>query len=188
MTFLHSIAGGIYDPLTDMWTATSTVNAPAPRTNHTAVWTGTKMIVWGGNGVNEQRFDGGIYDPTTDSWQPISTDNSQIGREGHAAVWVNGKMIIWGGGTSSGVDANSSTNRVIINSGEAYDPVENTWKPLTISSSPSPRLNFSAISTGSQMVIWGGNFVDSAANHILNTGGVYDPSKEVKEFFMYIKN
>ena len=30
------------------WTATSTTNAPAARFRHTAVWTGSEMIVWGG--------------------------------------------------------------------------------------------------------------------------------------------
>jgi hypothetical protein len=39
--------GGQYDPA-DSWTATTTTNAPAGRLFHTAVWTGTKMIVWGG--------------------------------------------------------------------------------------------------------------------------------------------
>ena len=32
----------------DTWTATSTTNAPTARIGHTAVWTGSEMIVWGG--------------------------------------------------------------------------------------------------------------------------------------------
>src|SRR5437667_150283 len=40
--------GGRYDPSTDSWTATSTANAPIGRYRHTAVWTGSQMIVWGG--------------------------------------------------------------------------------------------------------------------------------------------
>ena len=32
----------------DSWIPTSTTNAPAARTAHTAVWTGSEMIVWGG--------------------------------------------------------------------------------------------------------------------------------------------
>ena len=40
--------GGRYNPSTDSWTATSTTNAPAARYDHTAVWTGSEMIVWGG--------------------------------------------------------------------------------------------------------------------------------------------
>ena len=40
--------GGRYNPSTDSWTATSTTNAPSARADHTAVWTGSEMIVWGG--------------------------------------------------------------------------------------------------------------------------------------------
>jgi len=40
--------GGRYDPSTDSWAATSTVDAPDGRYRHTAVWTGNEMIVWGG--------------------------------------------------------------------------------------------------------------------------------------------
>ena len=36
------------DPCIDRWTATSTANAPGDRDLHTAVWTGSEMIVWGG--------------------------------------------------------------------------------------------------------------------------------------------
>ena len=40
--------GGRYNPSTDSWTATSTTNAPSDEYYHTAVWTGSEMIVWGG--------------------------------------------------------------------------------------------------------------------------------------------
>ena len=40
--------GGRYNPSTDSWIATSTTNAPDGRVRHTAVWTGSEMIVWGG--------------------------------------------------------------------------------------------------------------------------------------------
>lgn len=41
--------GGRYALSTNSWTATSTTNAPIGRANHTAVWTGSEMIVWGGS-------------------------------------------------------------------------------------------------------------------------------------------
>jgi len=37
--------GGRYNPGTDAWLATSTTNAPDGRYYHTAVWTGSEMIV-----------------------------------------------------------------------------------------------------------------------------------------------
>src|SRR5213080_326210 len=56
----------------DTWTATSTTGAPAARERHTAVWTGSEMIVWGG--VGSSLFNtGGRYNPVTDSWTATST-------------------------------------------------------------------------------------------------------------------
>src|SRR5438105_3261334 len=49
------------------WKATSLTNAPLYRDTHTAVWTGTKMIVWGGI-TQFIANTGGQYDPATDSW------------------------------------------------------------------------------------------------------------------------
>ena len=46
-------SGARYEPLRDTWTATTSTNAPATRQRHTAVWSGTEMIVWAG-----QRFNG----------------------------------------------------------------------------------------------------------------------------------
>ena len=65
--------GGVYDPATDTWTPMSLANAPWPRYWHTAVWTGSKMLVWGGRIANTyEAYDGGAYDPATDTWTPTS--------------------------------------------------------------------------------------------------------------------
>ena len=43
--------GGRYNPVANTWTALPTTGAPAARYSHTAVWTGSEMIVWGGYGT-----------------------------------------------------------------------------------------------------------------------------------------
>src|SRR5206468_4111617 len=50
----------------DSWTATTTTNAPTARDAHTAVWTGSEMIIWGGCCDNfGQSFNtGGRYNPS----------------------------------------------------------------------------------------------------------------------------
>jgi hypothetical protein len=53
--------GGRYDPTTDSWIATSTTNAAAARHWHTAVWTGSEMIVWAGQGDHMRLNTGGRY-------------------------------------------------------------------------------------------------------------------------------
>ena len=91
--------GAAYDPTTDTWTPTSTVNAPSGRNDHTAVWTGSRMIVWGGyrGGGGGYLNTGAAYDPTTDTWTPTSTVNAPSGRDLHTAVWAGSRMIVWGG-------------------------------------------------------------------------------------------
>jgi hypothetical protein len=98
--------GGRYNPSTDSWTATSTTNAPEARSRHTAVWTGSEMIVWGGLGSaflnpgGSAWFNtGGRYNPNTDSWTATSTTGAPAARERHTVVWTGSemKMIVWGG-------------------------------------------------------------------------------------------
>src|SRR5207248_3690050 len=102
--------GGRYSPNTDSWTVTSTTNAPTARGGHTAVWSGSEMIVWGGYqfGVGDTNT-GGRYNPNTDSWAATSTTNAPSARLRHTAVWNDSEMIVWGGVAN---DANStSVNR-----------------------------------------------------------------------------
>jgi len=96
--------GGKYHPDTDRWTATSTDNVPDGRFSHTAVWTGTEMIIWGGaaNSPNNIYFDtGGRYDPLTNSWAATSTTNAPTARYLHTSVWGTTEMIVWGGSNGS---------------------------------------------------------------------------------------
>ncbi len=70
-------SGGCTD---DTWTPTSVTNAPDARRWHTAVWTGSEMIVWGGIGSNGSNLNtGGRYNPSTDSWTATSTTNAPAG-------------------------------------------------------------------------------------------------------------
>ena len=81
--------GGRYNPGTDSWAATSTTDAPVGRSNPTAVWTGSEMIVWGGDQRAPTYYNtGGRYNPGTDSWAATSTTNAPTHRAFHTAVWT----------------------------------------------------------------------------------------------------
>ncbi|MDX9724696.1 MAG: hypothetical protein RBU37_28360, partial [Myxococcota bacterium] len=57
----------------DTWLPISTIAAPEARQMHSAVWTGTEMIVWGGEDEKNLEINtGGRYDPRTDTWKPLS--------------------------------------------------------------------------------------------------------------------
>ncbi len=154
--------GGIYDILADTWAPTSTTNAPSARYIHTAVWTGSKMIVWGGLLPNGVTNTGGSYDPITNSWLATSTTNAPSVRGRHTAIWTGSKMIVWGGEDSS---------NTYLNTGGIYDPATDTWAATSTTNAPSNRWDHSAVWTGSKMIVWGG----SISGTYTNTGGVYDP-------------
>ena len=141
--------GGRYDPATDSWRPTSTLNAPSARSGHSAVWTGHEMIVWGGGTLSFVRpFNtGGRYDPATDSWRPTSTLNAPSARSSHSAVWTGHEMIVWGGGTGA-----FST---FFNTGGRYDPATDSWRPTSTQNAPSARSGPTAVWTGSEMIVWG---------------------------------
>jgi hypothetical protein len=158
----YTNTGGIYDPATDGWTATSTANAPTGRIYHTVVWTGSKMIVWGGQqtGTYDYVNTGGVYDFATGTWTATRTSGAPPARSGHTAVWTGSKMIVWGGwdGVSSEFDT-----------GGLYDPGTNTWAATGTTGVPTGRSGHSAVWTGSSMVVWGGD---------TTTGGLYDPATD----------
>ena len=54
-------SGGLYDPVTDTWAATAD-GTIAPRSGHTAIWTDSEMIVWGGHG-DSYLSNGGRFAP-----------------------------------------------------------------------------------------------------------------------------
>jgi hypothetical protein len=152
--------GGRYNPSSDSWTATNTTNAPAARSDHTAVWTGIEMIVWGGEPTGVSNT-GGRYDPSSDSWTATSTTNAPGWRVNYTAVWTGSEMIVWGG-LGAGGD---------LNTGGRYNPRTDNSTATTTIGAPVPRAAHTAVWTGSEMIVWGGN-----QNVLyLNTGGRYNP-------------
>ena len=65
--------GGRYNPITNSWTLTRRGTAPSARELHTAVWTGSEMIVWGGGNAGGNVNTGGRYCASTSQLGNIST-------------------------------------------------------------------------------------------------------------------
>jgi N-acetylneuraminic acid mutarotase len=158
--------GGRYNPSTDSWTATSTANAPSARWRHSAVWTGSEVIVWGGSGGNSELNTGGRYNPTSDTWTPTGTVNAPLAREQHTPVWTGGEMIVWGGYGCFG--------NCILNSGGRYDPGTDSWTATSTTNAPEARYLHTVQWTGSEMIVWGG----TNRTIYLNTGGKYHPTDD----------
>ena len=149
----------------DTWTPTGLTGRPTGRIEHTAVWTGSEMIVWGGYDGILFVNTGGRYNPSTDSWTATSTTNAPAAREAHTAVWTGSQMIVWGG--------YDGTN--YLGNGGRYNPSTNSWVATSNTNAPAARALHTAVWTGSQMIVWGG---EAAAPTYLNTGGRYNPGTD----------
>lgn len=160
------VAGGRYDPVTDTWLPTSTVNAPVGRYDHTAVWTGSRMVVWGGRNSLQSFAAGGRYDPVADVWSPMSTTDAPEPRSSHTAVWTGDEMLVWGGQTIAGGP---------LDSGGRYDAATDAWTPITASGAPEARTGHQAVWSGTRMIVWGG----AGATAKLNSGGRYNPQNGI---------
>ena len=164
--------GGIYAPLSDTWSAVSNNGAPSPRLNHSAVWTGTEMIVWGGVsggdvGSFQAHSNGGIYNPGSNQWRQMASAPASFNLDGHTAVWTGTEMIVWGGSGISSL-------------GMAYNPRTNTWRTISSVAAPSLRTGHGAAWTGEAMVIWGGSHPDDfdSDGTAPGTGGLYYPATD----------
>jgi hypothetical protein len=133
--------GGRYNPVSDTWTPINTNGAPSGRYFHSAVWTGTEMIVWGGQIVGSNLGNGGRYNPTTDTWTTVNTNGAPCINSWHSAVWAGSEMIIWKSAGCYG----------------RYIPTNDTWRGL---GNGVPQLAGSAsethsvLWTGTEMMLW----------------------------------
>ena len=135
--------------------------APSPLTGRStmaAVWTGSEMVIWGGDSSAGPLADGAAYDPRRDSWRRLP-NGPLSARNAPAAVWSGREVLLWGGhGAGTGhVD------------GAAFDPATNAWRTFAdapIRSAGRPL----AAWTGTEMIVLAGfNSRDAAA---------YDPARD----------
>ncbi len=167
---LQSNTGAKYEPATDNWTATNITNAPDPRDSHTAVWTGSEMIIWGGDGGFGGLNTGGRYNPSTNSWTATSTTNAPEDRSRHTAIWTGSEMIVWGGIGIFPFDP-------YLNTGGRYNPIADTWTATSTNDAPTGRYGHSAIWSGSEMIVWGG----TDDTDTFDSGGRYNPGTDTWE-------
>ncbi len=158
--------GARFNAATNSWNALPASGAPSARIQHTAVWTGTQMIVWGGvNASTPGLGDGARFSPSSNAWQTMA---SSVGRRLHTAVWSGTEMIVWGG-------ENTAANTLLAD-GRRYDPAGDSWTGI-----PSPpagfaaRIYHSAVWTGTDMIIYGGaTNVSALPFTVASTGASYN--------------
>jgi len=106
----------------DTWSPPTFVDVPSGRNFHTAIWTGSEMIVWGGYNGSSYLNTGGRYSPATDTWAPGGTSltNAPSARFLPKAIWTGTEMVVWGGAIGSSFGS-------FLGTGGRYSPATDTW-------------------------------------------------------------
>lgn len=117
----------------------------APRSGHVAVWTGSRMVVWGGEAARGYLDDGAAYDPVTDRWARLA-DAPLAPRANAAAAWTGDDVVVVGGYDNAGPRAEAA----------AYSPARDAWRalpPLPVDDVGS-LWQVGALWTGRSVVAW----------------------------------
>jgi hypothetical protein len=87
------------------------------------VWTGTQLLVWGGQGRNGHDYaTGASWTPATHTWSKLPTSPLSP-RYAPASVWTGSSWFLWGGWAGMYGDRRPAD-------GALYDPATRTWTSL----------------------------------------------------------
>ena len=137
--------GGRYDPIADVWSPMTPVDAPLARGNFAFAWTGTEALVWGGFGRVDRRTlralgEGALYNPANDTWRPMTLDGAPAPTRVAEAVWTGEVVIVY-------------SERFVA----LYDPTNDEWLDVV---TPCDERSFpSVVWTGVSMLVWGGTYL-----------------------------
>ena len=170
-----------YDVTLQQWTGASSPGAPSPRSGHVMAWTGSSLLVWGGQATEPNapaQGDGALYNPVTQAWKPMSSLNAPAARTHALSAWTGSRWLIWGGDNALPIDPDGGglDSRTFLADGAQYDPMTDTWFPL--SSHHAPRGSEGAVSvwTDTRWLVWGGyENLPQGVSNLLGEGAAYDP-------------
>lgn len=144
--------GASYDPVTGRWQLLPS-SPLSPRMYASSVWTGSQVIIWGGNDPRYNsygpfvRADGASFDPTTGTWKMLPAAPIQA-RAFASAFWTGSQMIVFGGqGRQPGYGQ--------LLDGAVYTPTSNTWRRIPPMPAGSGTLvGVTSVWDGQQLLAW----------------------------------
>ena len=152
--------GAAFDPSTDEWRDLAP-SPLVPRHSPSAMWTGERVVLFGGMLGEQRQSDGAFYDPATDRWQALP-DVQLEGRFGLTAnaVWAAGELLVWG-------EVRDGDGYAV--TGRAYNAATETWREIN---AHRAAVSGSVTWTGTQVIAVG---VDAEANWSEPGPGAPDP-------------
>lgn len=163
--------GASYKPSTDTWTPLPAAPIPG-RHAHMAVWTGSAMLVYGGESEaagGAALSDGALYNPSTKTWTILpATPSGFDGRYANIGVAQGGSTLIFGG-VGGPSFAFESTGAIF--SGSSWSAITT---PTATELNPPARARMAAWGFGGQYWIWGG--LKTGTTNFSGAGASYNPS------------
>ena len=169
--------GAAYNPTTHRWRRLP-VAPLGPRFGATGVWTGSEVVIWGGEGKSLAVLnDGAAYNPASNTWRPITAAPIPA-RVRAFATWTGRQVLVWGG-----QPAIRTTDYA---GGGIYDPSSNSWEVIP----PAPfapngaELSTVSVWTGRVLYAWRNWERDDPispngfSRSFLVDGAAYDPSSK----------
>jgi N-acetylneuraminic acid mutarotase len=166
--------GAAYDPAGDRWRRIAS-SPLAPRSESFIAWTGTQVLVWGGQkrdsitGFGDEFSDGALYDPAKDTWKPMATW-PLAERYGARAVWTGKRLVVWGGASSAGGE-----DPPPLADGAAYDPSGNKWTKLAGAPIAGRIAPLGGARGDSALFSWGPSQVRDGERAAASDSALYDP-------------
>jgi hypothetical protein len=160
-----------YDPAEETWRMVA-----SPPLDHrfgrVAVWTSSRVILWGGGDPNDPSArEGAAYDPSTDSWARIA--DAPYGLNLASAAWTGREMVVFG---SLLDNRNHATTKTSV--GAIYDPTTDRWSEIP-PSDLSPQAT-SAVWVDARLVAW--DYEVHSQEFDPSTGSWSDSTKMPLEF------
>lgn len=144
-----------YDPKTDVWATLPTASRPPGRVSHTSVWSGNRLINFGGHQLSSGCQSTGcwyyevyVFDPANSTWTQMANApivaGRYVARYGHASVMAGTLMV-----TYSGVSPFE-----MFNVAAAFNLATNAWSVPP--AGPDARSFLSGAMYNNRAYFWGG--------------------------------
>jgi N-acetylneuraminic acid mutarotase len=108
-----------YNPATNHWRRLASM--PSGRVGATAVWTGKRLLLWGGQNLGASRNlnDGLAYEPRADRWSRLPQAPLRA-RGASTVAWTGHALIVWGG--EIGTPRGTNTPPKFLRDGAVFTP------------------------------------------------------------------
>jgi len=148
-----------YNPSTGAWRKLTPM--PSAAIGWPALWDGREVLF-----LSTSSARGMAYNPARNSWRLLPA--MPLPRSEFAATWTGHRVLVWGGLSYHYPTWSAPAH------GEAYNPAANQWTALPVSPLRG-RAQPTAVWTGRQMIVWGGNFLQQEPSVSSADGAAYTP-------------